>query len=250
MYEGHTYADLGYGQDVAPSTISLGDGWDDLESDGTFRFRRISNQAHALLASVGSVYAVTVDLEPTESGPDLELEGYVDGTLRCSKRIRGRSLVRFLMPPGEPAMRRLSLSVNRRARIFRFAALPFPRDVVPLWHGFRVGGGGWYPLEELEPDLFRYVNREADIVIERPERALELDVEPGPGVGCGPFKLDVLLGRGALLCALRIEHRTRITVALPELRDLPQRLVLRCEGGGRPKPPDARICDFRLFAVP
>jgi hypothetical protein len=250
MFEGVVYSDLGYGIDIAPLTISLRDGWDRLEDDGAERFRTIAHEAQALFACAGGAYAISIDMEPA-AVDSLNLEVRIDGALRYANQIRGRSYVRFVQPAGEAAMRRIALkAIGGSARIYRFAALPDYRDVVPQWLGFRVGGGGWYPLEELNREMFRYVNREANIVIGRPAKSLELDIEPGPGTAYGPFDLDILAGDRELLRRVRIERRMRITVELPELRSLPGRLVLSCQDGGRPMPPDARLMDFRLFAIP
>jgi hypothetical protein len=250
MYEGVTYADLGYGTDVAPSTLLLGEGWGELERDGFSLFRRVAAEAAALLAGTAVVYEVSIDLEPAESGPEFEVACCVDGRACGEKRIRGRSMIRFRVPPSEPAMRPLTLSVGRPVRIFRFAALPYPRDVVPYWRGFRVGRGGWYPLEGSPPDMFRWVNREAEIVVERPERSLELDIEPGPSAPGARVQVDVLIGEGELVRGFALEGRTRITVELPALRCVPERLLLRSSGGSVPAPPDARTLDFRVFAIP
>lgn len=251
MFEAITFAPLGYGDDIAPSTMALGDGWCELESDGSERFRRITNEAQAVLASAGVVHAVMIDLEPAEAtAPALTLEARVDGTLRYSGRIRGRTLVRFVIPGGEPGMRSTSLRASGgSARVYRFAALPHPCDVVPEWDGFRIADGGWYPLEEIDGALVRYVNREAAIVIGRPARTLELDIEAGPGLAYAAFELGVCLGGQAPVHRVLIECRTRITLELPELRSLPERIVLSCEGGGRPTPPDARLRDFRVFSA-
>lgn len=249
MYESITYSDLGYGDDVAPSTMLLGEGWGELEPDERGIFRRVAHHAVALLAATAVVYEVSIDLEPAERGPEFDVECAVDGRPCGGKRIRGRSMIRFRIPPGEPAMRHLTLSAGRPVRVFRFAALPYPRDVVPFWRGFRVGRGGWYPLEELNGEMSRGVNREAEIVVERPERSLELDVEPGPGAPFARVQLDVLICGGELLRRFAVEGRTRITVGLPELR-VPERLVLRSPGGAVAVPPDARSLDFRVFAIP
>ncbi len=252
MVDGISYSDLGYGLDIAPSTISLREGWRSLEVDESGQFRRIAGHAQALFASAGFICEVTIDVapEPHET-PSLTFEARVDGIVYHANRIQGRTRIRFMLPPGEAAIRRVSLEVTGgTARVYRLAALLHARDVVPAWLGFRVGGGGWYPLEGVDPDTSRYVNREAEIVIGRPAKSLELDVEPGPGVAYQPFDLEVFAGDGALHRRVHVEGRTRMTVELPELRSLPGRLVLRCEGGGRPAPPDARLMDFRLFPVP
>ena len=252
MVDGITYSDLGYGLDIAPSTISLREGWRGLEVDESGQFRRIAGHAQALFASAGLVCEVTIDVAPVpHETSSLTFEARVDGIVYHANRIQGRTRIRFLLPPGEAAIRRVSLQVTGgTARVYRLAALLHARDVVPTWLGMRVGRGGWYPLEGFDPNTFRYVNREAEIVIGRPAKSLDLDVEPGPGVAYQPFDLDVFNGDGALLRRVRIEGRTRMTLELPDLRSLPGRLVLRCDGGGRPAPPDARLMDFRLFPVP
>jgi hypothetical protein len=246
------YPDFGYGVDIAPSTISLGEGWRELEADEGGRYRRIDERANALFASTGSAYAATIDVAPAqgETRP-VHFEVRVDGIVYFANSIHGRTLLRFVIPPGEAAMRRVALTATGgAARIYRLAALWYGREVVPDWLGFRIGGGGWYPVESLGTDTFRYLNREGVIAIDRPAKSLELDVEPGPGVAHGPFELDIFIGERELLRRVRVDRRMRITVELPALARLPERLVLRCDSGGRPSPPDARVMDFRLFAVP
>lgn len=251
MPDALVFSDLGYGLDVVPSTISLRDGWHDLERDDSGRFRRIDERAHALFASAGWVYAATIDVAPAHAETRaVQFEVRVDGIVYFANAIRGRTLVRFVLPPGEAAMRRVVLSARGgAARIYRFAALWYGREVVPDWLGFRIAGGGWYPVESLGFETFRYVNREGVIAMDRPVRSLELDVEPGPGVAHRPFDLDVFIGDGELLRRVRVDRRMRTTVELPASTRFPERLLLRCEGGGRPSPPDARLMDFRLFAV-
>jgi hypothetical protein len=252
VFEGISSSDLGYGRDIAPSTMSLGDGWRPLEVDRSGRFRPIAGIAQALFASAGYIYEVIIDIAPApDDMGSVYFDARVDGISYYANPIHGRTRVRFLMSPGEPAMRRISLhATGGTARVYRVAALPHGYDVVPSWLGFRIGGGGWYPLEGSETGTFRYVNREGEIVIGRPARSLELDVEPGPGVASGVVELDISTGDRELLRRVRVERRTRIAVQLPELRDFPGRLVVSCKGGGRPAPPDGRLMDFRLFAMP
>jgi hypothetical protein len=251
MFEAITYSDLGYGLDVAPSTISLGEGWRDLEFDGSEQFRRIDENARALFASAGRVYAMTIDVEPAQPAPSqLVFEVRMDGIVHYEQALIGRTLVRFVIPPGEAAMRRIAMkTTGGGVRIFRCAALPHARDVVPQWLGFRVGAGGWYQLEDVDGTAFRHVNRQAEIVVGRPAKSLEFEVEPGPGVAYAPMDLDISIG-DRLLRRVRVEQRMRLAVELPELRTFPARLVLSCQGGGRPAPPDARLMDFRLLSIP
>ena len=242
---------MGYGLDVAPSTISLGEGWRDLEFDESGQFRRIDERAKALFASAGWVYAATIDVAPTPGEQrSVRFEVRVDGIVYFANLIRDRTLIRFVLPPGEAAMRRIVLTATGgAARIYRMAALWYGREVVPDWLGFRIAGGRWYPVEQRGYETFRYVNREGVIAIDRPATSLEVDVEAGPGVAYGPFDLDIFIGDRELLRRVRIERRTRMTLELPALSRFPEHLVLSCESGGLPSPPDARLMDFRLYSV-
>lgn len=55
-------------------------------------------------------------------------------------------------------------------------------------------GTGWYPYETFNGESFRWVGREAQLILDgldKGDRALILDLEPGPGCGGAPLTLNV-----------------------------------------------------------
>ncbi len=228
----------------------LGAGWHPLQRIGPDLYRIVSGEAHALFADAGLYYGVTVDIEPAEPGGlPITLDAKIEGVVAYSAQIATRTLVRYSLPPRQPQMRHLSLAVSGGlARVFIFAALHYTRDVVQQWRGFRLGRG-WYNNTTIDGEFCRDVNRQAEIIVSKPESTLELDIAPGSGVDYAAFDLDVLTDKDDCLIRLHVEQRKRISIALPRWPSYPQPLFLRCESGGRPSPPSALIKDFRLYAV-
>jgi hypothetical protein len=260
-FDGVSFAQQGHGTDICQDILRLGEGWHALENDDGTPFRWIGNEAHALLASSGVPYLLRIDVEPGPSAPALpfRLELF-DGEGRYrSDWIRGRTLVRSVIAPGEPGMRSIRLKVGGggkpvprderilNARVYEFCALPAPPEVVPIWHGI-FAGRGWYGLRDEPPHVFRSMNREAHLHLMEPLRTLEMDLEPFDAPH-EPRRLDVYLEPGRMHRSYLITARTRIAIDLPELPAYPARMILRCERKAVPKIPDARAENFRFFCV-
>lgn len=113
-------------------------------------------------------------------------------------------------------------------------------------------GFGWYPAERAaEP--FRWATSDAEIVVTRPtgrRRELQLDLEPGPGMGAHPFELDVVGADEAVVATVRAQGRAAVRVPLPLRSGTESRVFrLRVRGGGIGVPSDPRILNFRVFSV-
>jgi hypothetical protein len=112
-------------------------------------------------------------------------------------------------------------------------------------------GYGWYPAERAA-EAFRWAATDAELVVTHPtgRRELQLELEPGPGMGGHPFELDVVGADEAVVGTVRAQGRAAVRVSLP-LRSGAESQVfrLRVRGGGVAVPSDPRILNFRVFSV-
>jgi hypothetical protein len=204
---------------------------------------------------------VQVQLEP---GPGVGLRPFTlkaveDGKPLADVPVKGRQQISFTIPAGDPKVHAITLNTSEGGkpapndprvlnfRIFKIAVAPLPGDVIPPNSGFRLGTG-WYPLESFGGETFRWVNNDAMIeVTGTPAGALDLEVEPGPGVELKPFTLVVFDGAGAQLETISVKSRQRVTIALSPGTRTPLAIRLHVEGGGKTTSQDARVMNFRVF---
>lgn len=238
-------------------------GWHQLESYAGLVFRWARSNADCVLFTFEAArQRVSIDLEP---GPGFGVRPFTlivfdaKGERRFTEEFTGRKTVSFTVTATGPTVHVLRLYVpgaGERAtadprvldfRVFGIRLEPEPADVVEPASSCRVGGG-WHPLERWEGERFRWVDNDARIIVDDAEvRALELELEPGPGMGGEPLDLSVYEPGGRSVGTYRLGGRERIAVPLPAERERPFEVVLRCEGGGNPTPGDARILNFRAF---
>ena len=121
------------------------------------------------------------------------------------------------------------------------------RDIVGPDAGIFLGEG-WFAPEYDGARAFRWVENNACLTVQPPDsiQTLVLEVEPGPGVGCGSFDLAFSDERGVTLAEIRITGRSKVSLPLSPGPG-PRNLLLRTKQGGRPAPRDPRILDFRVF---
>jgi hypothetical protein len=112
-------------------------------------------------------------------------------------------------------------------------------------------GKNWGVLEQFEGEVFRWVENNAQVIVQRSAQSVQLavEVEPGPGLGGQELSLALEDSSGTQLdrCILRGRG-----TAMFLLRGGPEReehLTLRCEGGGHTIASDPRILNFRAFQV-
>lgn len=111
-------------------------------------------------------------------------------------------------------------------------------------------GTGWFPREFSGEEPFRWVDNDAELLLQPAaalERALVLDVEPGPGVNMGPFLLEARDETGASVSSVWVKRRSVVTLALLVSGDGPLRLRLHAKGGGNKIATDPRTLNFRVF---
>lgn len=103
---------------------------------------------------------------------------------------------------------------------------------------------GWSYLERSGGEMFRWASAEAGLVIRRDAGSrLAMLVEPGPGVGGGPFVLRV-----APVGDFRVTGMTYLDMPLPDNGEPLVKLRLSPEGGAQQVGIDDRVLAFRVFA--
>ena len=78
-------------------------------------------------------------------------------------------------------------------------------------------GGGWHPFEYYGGGTFRWFENEAELTVVAPAAGtviLEMMVEPGPGVGCRPFTLQVRDEGGSTLAQAEVRRRETVRLEL------------------------------------
>lgn len=123
------------------------------------------------------------------------------------------------------------------------------QDVFQRGSGIRPGLG-WYPLEYCFWERFRWVRKDAALIIHAPEgerRKLLLQIEPGPGVNNDPFELLVRNASGAIVSSVLVQRGPQLLeMEIPYQPGQTEQFVLTLEGGDRPTPNDPRILNFRI----
>jgi len=115
-----------------------------------------------------------------------------------------------------------------------------------IWLGIQ-----WHPLEHVLGETFRWVHKDAQLIVNTPKGVsrgnLVVVVEPGPGVGYQPFELLVRGEDGRTVACARVEDLQVVEMTLPIEEGKTQVFRLTLEGGDLPSEHDARIMNFRLF---
>jgi hypothetical protein len=120
-------------------------------------------------------------------------------------------------------------------------------DIVSADSGIALGQG-WYGLEWESGTPFRWAGPDAELAIAGGERSgpLLLEVEPGPGVGSGPFVLTARDEKGSPVAEVTVNDRSLVALDVGPSRS-PRTLRMDSAAGGNPTPEDLRIINFRVF---
>jgi hypothetical protein len=246
------------------SDIVLRGAWHLLENAGGVPFRWAGNNALVIASTfVPCRQRLSLDVEP---GPGVVASPFrflvfdAFGNARLDATFAARTTVELGMSATGPAVQSFRLYApggGRTAgrdqrvldfRVFRIGLATEPSDVVPAASGCRVGAG-WHALESHAGATFRWVENDARIVVDDPRsEAIELELEPGPGIGRSSFDLQVRFDDGAIVHSYVIANRTRIAVPLPRGTDRPREILLHADGGGLRTPGDDRVLNFRAFS--
>lgn len=114
-------------------------------------------------------------------------------------------------------------------------------------------GEGWYPVEVQQTVPFRWVSNNAELRLTPPtdgQRALNLTLEPGPGVGSKPFELLLLDANKKIISTVTVRGKETIRFAVPMITGKGKTLYyLRVREGGQATPNDFRTLNFRVFKI-
>src|SRR5262249_37613109 len=110
-------------------------------------------------------------------------------------------------------------------------------------------GVGWYPLQHDEGGAFRWMENDAELILDTQPGGgiLRIELEPGPGLGASPQPLQVIDSSGAQLAEWSIAGRDTVRIHIPPSTNGPQRIRLRTPTGGRPVIDDPRILNLRIL---
>jgi hypothetical protein len=112
-------------------------------------------------------------------------------------------------------------------------------------------GAGWDRLETFRGESFRWVNNDAILYVatlKRFEHQIQLQVEPGPGVGLRPFTLKAAES-GTPLADVAVKGRQQVSFTIPAGDPKVHTITLRTNEGGKPAPNDPRVLNFRIFKI-
>lgn len=115
-------------------------------------------------------------------------------------------------------------------------------DIVADTSNLRLGAN-WFPLEVHAGEAFRWVENDAELLIEKPQ-TIRLEVEAGPGLGAASFALELRRQDGSRPRIVQVEGRANVDIELDAAS-----YHLHVEGGGRSCPGDSRILNFRVLGI-
>jgi len=130
------------------------------------------------------------------------------------------------------------------------APTPAP-DIIAPELGISLGKG-WYPYETFHGEAFRWVDNDAQIIVERPLKSPELlsaTAEAGPGLGTVRFVLTIRDAAGHVVQTVPVDGKQRLQIALPVQPGHQATFTLHVAGKGKHIPKDPRILSFRVFEI-
>jgi hypothetical protein len=148
--------------------------------------------------------------------------------------------------------RRNTLRVFTREREITLSRDGLPElrkpDIVAPEAGIRLGRG-WFEPELVNEKLFRWVQPEAELVIQRQEaaRTLLIEIDTGPSAGCEPVLLEVADPCGRILGLVKVDGWCKAGIYIDS--SVFSRLLFRTQSRGLPLALDARFLSLRVFGM-
>lgn len=196
------------------------------------------------------------------------------GVVRIDASVDGRRVLEGLRPSGPFVLdvpvnvprgpHRVDVTADRvfrrpwpdtRIVSFQIARLGFYRDVdltslldIYDMHKPIELGRGWYSYETYAGKSFRWVSNDAEVRLGPSNRSLmlQLDAEPGPGVGYRAFPMAFRLGGRKIGEAIVSGAPVRFRIPAHAQTET---LVLQVVGGGQRIAADPRILNFRVMRL-
>jgi hypothetical protein len=241
--------------------VMLGPGWGPLVPHEGKLSRRVTREAELIVNSLGQRcrgLRLEVQARQGQRLEALDRQGKIVATVNLQE---GRQEV-CLKVPTDPARASLvrvrarsdaGKTVSFRAfgspgKLPRFPLPPeAPADIV-IPEDLKLGRH-WHDLESYPGQLFRWVDNDAEFVLEVPpfQGHLLVDVEPGPGLGGQPCRLTLRDEADRVLASACVHTRQELRLPLPANLIPGAVLRLHVEGGGGRVPNDPRIMNFRVL---
>ena len=123
-------------------------------------------------------------------------------------------------------------------------------DIASPADGIRIGQG-WYPFEVYGGQQFRWIDKEAEVILDPGPVAASLafDLEAGPGAAGKLLRVSFMNESGATIAAADISRRKTLQIRVPLSPDSQSRCRIHIDGGGAPIAGDPRILNVRVFAI-
>ncbi len=125
-----------------------------------------------------------------------------------------------------------------------------PDDIAASDSGISFGAG-WHSVERYSPEqVFRWMGNDAEVMIRVPKvgaSCLIFDLEPGPGAGTDPLRLQAIGDGGRVIAEKEVRARTALEVELSLGDGVVRSFRLHVLGGGRPLARDPRALNLRVF---
>jgi hypothetical protein len=261
------------------SGITLGRNWYPFERYKGAAFRWVNNDAEINLDRSINSSTLQLDLQPGPGAKDgklaLEIRDAA-GAVRQRVTVEGRRTVQLDLGRSAPAQLLLHATnggqpaggdprvLNFRVFAISTGSVSAPQavksdvaapaapsaDIVSSADGIRIGEG-WYPFETFGGQQFRWINNDAELMVEAGESsvALAIDVQPGPGAGGKPLKVRFVNDAGSTAASSDVSRLQTIDVRLPASSSGSTRYRIHIDGGGASIPSDPRILNLRVFRI-
>jgi hypothetical protein len=111
-------------------------------------------------------------------------------------------------------------------------------------------GQNWYPFEKYDGENFRWVNNDAEVLLNEAEArgTLVIEAEPGPSAG-HPIKLRIANRDGKELGICELEGRKVCNILLQFDSAGSHYLQIKSDAAGQHIASDPRILNFRIFRL-
>lgn len=258
-------------KDIAGPGITLGDGWYKSEAYAGRDFRWVDNNASFTVRGSKSLAFVSVQLE---GGPGLATTTFplivedASGRQVTAVEVTAEQPRQLLILPLAPNVdTRFTLHVEgggkhagNDPRTLNFRVFSIAQIGVQAPAATATGsditnadvrlGEGWYPLETVKGETFRWVRNDARLVVRAPKNEhaqLKLLVQAGPSLASSPLRLDVRDKKGVSVGSASVKDRATMyfTIDLVQGSNI---FVLHADDAGDKKAPnDTRVLNFRVF---
>lgn len=248
-----------------PGGIIFGPGWYAVEHYGgeTFRWAKNDAQITACPDASDRTLAMMLEAGPAIGSKTARLTIFGNHGDRTLASLTGRQFVKVNIasgvrgetftihadsknlpaPHGDPR----TLNYRLLEATLGFSTANCPNEIAR--DGTLGVGSGWYPFETFNGATFRWVNNDAQIVVNNAQPkpfTIQMEVAPGPSLGGAPLALT-LAGHGAAATSgTPVRTRQIVSITVPP-QPAGAKLTLATHSKDVPAPHDKRTLNFQVF---